>query len=251
MKVCFNGCSFTVGEGFPIEQRDSFIYDRLVSKKFNFESDNIALSGSSNYKIFMRSVDAILSNKYDLVITQWSALNRVWLSPGPDSDFFTNDTKYPTFKYRDIHLSKEEKNKFKDTLLLLNHDFSNIIDLIKYCNILTNINNTKTQVIFVNGLVPWTQDIATPLTSDLSNCLSKYSKEILDFDNRDNDEIIKFFKILQDNFIKLDTSRWVNLFESFRNNAVDIGPEGHHPGPKSHAWMANKIEDYLQTKLYI
>jgi len=85
MKVCFNGCSITVGEGFSFEQRDSFIYDRLVSKKFNFESDNIAVAGSSNYKIFMRSAKAIMSGKYDLVVTQWSALNRVWLHPGPET----------------------------------------------------------------------------------------------------------------------------------------------------------------------
>jgi len=251
MKACFNGCSFTVGEGFPVEQRDDFIYDRLVSKKFNFESDNIALGGSSNYKIFMRSANAILSNKYNLVITQWSALNRVWFNPGPDSVFFTNDSKFPDFKYRDIYISPLEKKKFRELLILLNHDFCNIIELIDYCKILTNLNNTKTQVVFVNGLIPWTNDITIPLTNNLTACLSNYTKEILDFNTRDDNEIIKFFKILQDKFAELDKSKWVNLFESFQDNKVDQGPEGHHPGPKSHVWMANKIQDYLQTKLYI
>jgi len=250
MKVCFNGCSITVGEGFPIEQRDSFIYDRLVSRKFNFESDNISVSGSSNHKIFMRSAKAIMSGKYDLVVTQWSGLNRVWLHPGPDADFFVNDYKFPDFTYRDIYLSKSDKSKFRNTLLMLNHDFFNIIDLIDYCKILTNFDNTKTKVIFVNGLVPWTDDIASSITNDLASCLSDYTKEILDFDNRSDDEIIRFIAILQDKFNELDQSKWVNLFESFVKDTIDIGPEGHHPGPLSHACFSKKIEDYLQTNLY-
>ena len=90
-RVCWNGCSFTVGDGFPIHQRDQYIYDRLVSKQFGFESTNISVSGSSNLEIFKRSAQAILNKEHDIVITQWSALNRLRLHPGPDCSFVLND----------------------------------------------------------------------------------------------------------------------------------------------------------------
>jgi len=108
-QACFNGCSFTVGEGFPPEQRDEHIYDRLVSRHYFFKAENIAVGGSSNYTIFMRSCQALLSGQYDIVFTQWSALNRIWLHPGPDVAFFTNDRKYSDFSYRDIYITKEKK----------------------------------------------------------------------------------------------------------------------------------------------
>lgn len=250
MKVCFNGCSLTVGEGFPVDHRDEFIYDRIVSKKFNFDSKNIAIGGSSNYKIFMRSADAIISGKYDLVVTQWSALNRLWLHPGPDVNFFVNDTRCPDFEYRDLYLTKRQKETFTNTLLVMNHDYQNILDLVDYCAILKRISGPTT-LIFINGLVPWTDDLAMPLGTDLSKTLSTYSKNLVDFNNREDLEIVEIFKKLQTKFAELDTSLWVNVFDSFMGNVVDQGPEGHHPGPVSHKWMASQLENYLNNIIHI
>ena len=126
MKTCFNGCSVTVGEGFPLEKRVNYIYTDLLAKKFRVEQQNIAIGGSSNHTIFMRSVSAIQSQKYDIVFTQWSALNRICLYPGPDCYFFINDETYPDFRYRDIYISKKDKQKLRETLLILNHDYQNI-----------------------------------------------------------------------------------------------------------------------------
>ena len=251
MNICFNGCSFTVGEGFPDDLRELYIYDRLLEKQFNFNRTNIARSGSSNYTIFMRSAAAIMSNQYNCVITQWSGLNRIWLNPGPDSVFFIND-QLPEFKYRNIHLTKNEKNIFKNTLLLLNGDYNNIIDLIQYSKILellAKLHNAK--LGFINGLVPWKNDLVRSLDTDLSSSLSNYSKSILDFDNRDDYEIIKFFQQLQEHFATLNQSLWINLFDSFQENVQDQGPEGHHPGIISHRLMADKTSKFLITNKII
>ena len=246
-KVCWNGCSFTVGEGFPEHQREHYIYDRLVSKKFKFDSTNIAIGGSSNVEIFKRSAQAILDHKYDIVITQWSALNRIWFYPGPDSYFFLNDERFPDFKYRDIYLDSNTKTKLRETLLLLNHDYHNILDLISYCRILECMaSTTDTKVVFINGLVPWKNDLVCNFTTmDIGNQLSNYTKSILDFDHRGDSEIIELFQTLQDNFKKLNQTQWVNLFSSMHSLAFDLGPEGHHPGIKSHELIANYISEYL------
>ena len=247
LTVCFNGCSFTVGQGFPVESRDAYIYDRLVTNQFDFDSTNIAVPGSSNYTIFMRSAEAILSGKYDIVFTQWSALNRVWLSPGPDAQYFINDIRHPDFKYREIYISPKEKIKFNNTLLMLNHDYQHIIELVDYCKILTSLTElNKIKICFINGLIPWANDLVTPIDpTNLSSSLGNYTKDILDFDNRDDAEIILYFSRLQEKFTELDQSNWVNLFNSFDNNSVDVGPEGHHPGVKSHQWMADQVSTYL------
>jgi hypothetical protein len=246
-KVCWNGCSFTVGEGFSKDLRQQYIYDRLVSKKFEFESTNISVGGSSNLEIFKRSAQAILDNKYDIVFTQWSALNRLWLYPGPDCCFFLNDESSTDFKYRDIYIDAKAKLKLKNTLLLLNHDYHNILNLIEYCNILECMSkSTKTKIVFINGLVPWTTDLIDDSSiTDIGSKLSDYTKSILDFDNRSDEEIIRFFQTLLQTFKTLDCSLWVNIFESMAASTCDLGPEGHHPGISSHQIMANKISDYL------
>lgn len=245
--VCWNGCSFTVGDGFPKDQRDQYIYDRLVSKHFDFESTNVAVSGSSNLEIFKRSAQVLLDNKYDILVTQWSALNRLWLYPGPDCFFFLNDDRFPDFSYRDIYIDPKTKNMLRDILLLLNHDYHNILALIEYCRILECMStNTDTKIIFINGLVPWTKDLNCNFSSiDIGNQLSSYTKYILDFDHRDDQEIIGMFQNLQDNFKKLNQSQWVNIFDSMQSVHCDIGPEGHHPGVLSHKAMADQISLYL------
>ena len=252
LKTCFNGCSYTVGLGFPPEQRHNYIYDRLLQKKYSFKLDNIAMGGSSNHIIFLKSCQAVLSGKYDIVFSQWSALNRLWLCPGPGSTFFTNDDDIPEFRYREIYLSKKEKNRFRSHLLMLNHDYQNILDLINYCNILIRLaQNSGTEVVFINGLLPWCSDLDKETSGYLQQNLSEYTKQMLDFDNRDDDEILKFFLALQEKFSLLDKSKWVNIFDSFQNACVDKGPEGHHPGIKSHQWMAEMTAKYLENNQLI
>jgi hypothetical protein len=246
--VCWNGCSFTVGEGFPENLRSTYIYNHLVTQKFLFDSVNQAKSGSSNYKIFMKSVEAVLSNKYDLIFVQWTALNRLWLYPGPDCEWFLNDEKYPDFKYRDIYIDPTTSKTIKNIMLLLNHDYQNVFDVIDYSCILEKLAGSQSRIVFINGILPWCDDLAQPTNKFmLDQTLSKYTKDLLDFDHRDDKEIELFLDQLKNKFSQLNTTLWVNLFDSFFKNSVDIGPEGHHPGIKSHQWMADKVSNYLIT----
>lgn len=259
MNVCFAGCSFTWGEGFdnPVE-RERYVYDRLVSEKFEFSSNNIAQIGYSNYKIFLSAADAIMSGKYQIVFAQWSGLRRIWLHPGPDA-YYTitpgDSREQPDYVYRDIFISKKDRKKIHDTITILNHDYQNLLDLIKYCNILEKLaaNNCNTEVYFINGLVPWQQDLFTnlgsDLGSDLGSSLSNFTKEMLDFDTRSDDELIKFVLDLQTATSTLNQSLWVNITESFHANSTDVGPVGHHPGIESNQWMADKIINFLEDKI--
>ena len=244
-KACFVGCSFTVGEGFPEDQRGRFIYDRLLEKDFNFQRTNLAVGGASNDLIFMTAADA-LSQDHDVMVVQWSGLNRIWLYPKPGMGIFSNSAQDAPYQFGDIYMSRREKKDFFDRLRSLNHDYHNIIKLIDYCSILDRLSEYHgKRTIYINGLVPWTDDLLIENPTDLASELSLYTKHILDFDDRDDDEVLKFFKVLQEKFQKLDRSKWVNLFDSFQQDTTDLGPEGHHPGIESHARMAEKVKKYL------
>lgn len=248
--ACFNGCSFTVGEGFPPDQRDKFIYDRLISARCSFQRTNIAKGGSSNHEIFLRSAKAIVQ-EFDIIFVQWSALNRLWLYPGPDCEWYLNDGK-KELRYRELYLDSKSKALFVNQLLMMNHDYKNIFFLVDYCQILESLAKCNGKsLVFINGLIPWCDDLVAPLGADLACSLSDYSKKILDFDHRDDDEIIKFFTEMQQKVATLDFTKWVNIWKSFKALSVDIGPEGHHPGIQSHAIMADLIEDHLVCRKII
>jgi len=251
IEVCFNGCSFTEGEGFAHNTRDQYIYDRLVQRHYNFDRTNIAIAGSSNLTIFLRSAQALRSLKYNIVVTQWTALNRIWFSPGPDGRFFSNDNSHgDEFVYRDLRLTPGEKKQFRRMLVLLNHDYQNLLDLIDYYLILEELAEShKVKLVHINGLVPWTRDLIESIAFDnLHDSLSPYTKTLLDFDTRDDWEIIKYVNILRDRFKLINQQKWVNLFDSFLDNTCDTGPEGHHPGIQSHIWMADKIINYINRE---
>lgn len=234
-----------MGEGFDLDQRDIFAYDRLVCNTLQWHHTNIAKGGSGNHEIFMRSAVSLMQD-YDVLFVQWSALNRIWFYPGPNCEWFMNDG-LDEFRYRDVYLNRTNKKKFTENLLIMNHDYHNIFELVDYCSILDRLAAYHDKiVVYINGLVPWTDDLSRNLGNDLDRELSPYTKNILDFQYRDDRDILEFINSLRKKFSELDQSRWVNLFDSFQKSSVDVGPQGHHPGPKSHAIMSEKIIRYVQ-----
>jgi len=244
---CFNGCSFTFGEGFCDSDRLKYTYPYVVGAQTNTKIKNIAIKGSSNYLTFMRSASAIQSNTYDVVFTQWTMPTRLWLFPGPDTQFFTNDHSDTAYTYREIYLSARKKRNLIDTLLMLNGEFQNLIELVDYCQILDSLASTNnTRSYYINGLLRWTKDLFTSNNyEDMSHSFSAYTKNLLDFDNRNDDELEHFHYILSSKLKTLNSNKWVNMFNSIKTNMVDTTPENHHPGVKTNEWIANKVITYI------
>lgn len=246
--LCFNGCSFTYGEGFSESDRIKYTYPYTISNEYNTPIENIAIKGSSNYLIFMRSAEAIQSGRFSAVFTQWSALNRLWLFPGPDTSYFTADEISSSYSYREIHLSTQRKKTFNDTIRMLNGDYQNLFDLVDYCKILDSLalkNNVQTY--YVNGLLPWTPDLFDVSAYDnMENDFSLYTKQILDFDHRSDAEITHFHHRISKKLKTLNTKNWINMFSSILSNIVDRTPVNQHPGIKTNEWVANKIIKYME-----
>ena len=247
MRFTFIGCSFTVGEGLVSEKDDVNNYTNILANHYSASVKNLAVKGNSNYNIFITALNEIIFNSPDKIFVQWSALNRLWLYPGPDTKLALSHTIKNDYRYRDLFYSKKELQKFTDTYHILNHDYNNLIILINYCNILTEISKNKTQVIFINGLLPWTREILSlDTTLDFSKNLSNYTKEILEFDSRNDNELIDFFTKLNKDVQGLNQIMWVNMFDSMTKTLIDFGTDNEHPGPKSHQQYAEMIINYLE-----
>jgi len=246
MRFTFIGCSFTVGEGLDYEKDDQNNYTNILTSHYSADTmTNLSIGGNSNYNIFITALNEILFNAPDKIFVQWSALNRLWVYPGPDTQLALSYTIKEDYNYRDIYYSKKQLQEFTNVYHILNHDYNHLLNLINYCNILTKINNC--QVIFINGLVPLTHEILDKNTAtNFSGNLSEYSKEILEFDTRDDDELNKFFNKLNIAVTSLDNRYWVNMFNSLQNQAVDVGNDNLHPGIKSHHRYADMIIKYIE-----
>jgi len=252
MKIAFNGCSFTRGDGFPIAERDTALYYGQVAKHLDCGFDNHAKGGYSNLRIFHSAYEDIVSEKYKTVFVQWSYVNRTWLSPRPNQWYFMGSRFAPINDIygESITFTKAEIDKITDTYMLLNGDYQNLIELVTYSNILEQLAKVyNTKIVFINGIVLWTEDMFEHYSTDasLQQALSDYAKEIYDNDNRPETVVSKFQAELFNKTETLNKDLWVNLFESMYKITFDFAPEdGVHPGPKTHQLLAEKIILFLE-----
>ena len=247
MNFTFCGCSFTQGVGLKLEKDDINNYSNIIATNFNAATKNLAKGGNSNYNIFMSALSELLNSPPDVLFVQWTALNRLWLYPGPDTELFLGYTVTEDYTYRDIYYTKSEMQKMSDQYHTLNHDYHNLMVLIDYCNILEKVA-TNTKIVFIDGLIPWTKEIYdTTTVNDYSKNLSEYSKQLFEFDLRDDAELNSIFVRLNNHITDAGNSNWVNMFNSMIKQKIDLGNDGSHPGPKSHRLYADMIIKYLES----
>jgi hypothetical protein len=254
MKILCNGCSFTYGDGFLESERESKIWPTLLGKKLQADVTNIAANGSSNLEIFLRTLRELDKNNYDLVIVQWSALRRYWFRPGINQLYTVAGTPeevsvkdwFKDWSTKDMYINSLDQKKFHNTLFMLTGDYHSSRDIATYCQTLIKIQQPGQKIIFVNGLLPWTQELIFPPTEpfDMANHFSTFTKQMLEFNDFDDDHIRKhYYKLHQE--IVASLPNWVNLDDPWRCNLVDTATLGHHPGPESHRWVSDKIQKYL------
>jgi hypothetical protein len=240
MKILCNGCSFTYGHGFLDHERGLLSYPGLLAKDLSAEVVNVAVPGSSNLEILLRTLRTTQDQSFDLIVVQWTELRRHWFEPCLGYQYRTAspvDTKWT----HGIHLTKKQRQNLKDQLSMLTGDYKTLLDLAYFCQILMQYFANK--VIFLNGLLPITTDLISALPTENHNMhthFSDFTKSVLEFDDKPDTDIKKYHtQLVQAFFPSLDN--WANIDNSWQKNIVDIATEGHHPGPKSHRWAANQI----------
>jgi lysophospholipase L1-like esterase len=252
MKILCNGCSFTYGGRLVEDRRITAAWPGQLAEIIdNSDVDNIAFSGSSNLEIFLRTLRQIQQQHYDLIIVQWSVFRRHWFEPNLDRVYICTggvEENFQDWSGNTIYLSAAERKQFHNTLMMLTGDYRESIDVITFCNTLKSLMKPEQHVVFVNGLVPWGKDlIQLDDPTDMHKSMSKFTRDMLEFDFKDDQEIQKYYQELNNKLLPLQND-WINMTDPWRKNLIDPPTDNLHPGEKSHRWMAEKIKQYLIDK---
>lgn len=261
IKLLFSGCSYTSGTGLPKEKQDESNYVNVFTREVfgnNAELTNIAMGGNSNLLIFLDACTEMLKNHYDYVFIGWTSYPRhvIWIGLEEYECRRTLNASRPLAEHVGNELTFSEKfltdlsNKFS----LVQNAHYDILNIIKYANILKNISyHGNTKVFFLNNMCHWDLDYFTETQKTIipSN-LTNYTNFILNSTHRDDPQIYKLYNKVHRDYADaggIQQHRWLNLYNSFQSMIVDRGTDGIHPGTKSHqnygSYLASKFNHQL------
>jgi len=230
MKLLVSGCSFSSGYGFPLELQDPNIWPNRVAKALDADLNNLSVPGYDNTGIFLNVLNDLTVNDYDLILIQFTSLNRIVVSPnmhGTTSPGVLNTLN--NFK------TKTEFDTFNKQWIRLNKDFEHWKRLISIITIFQKMIDQGYNIKFINGLLHWNKDF-------FDNDRSIFALDLLDYHNLPDSDIKKGLDILNRDKQKINPEHWINLHESFYDMQIDnASSTDNHPGVRSHEIYTDKI----------
>lgn len=256
-KFSFIGCSLTYGTGLEKEKNDVNNYANIVAEYFDSDVLNLSVPGNNNHNIFLSALEELVMNRPTILFVQWSGVQRLEFFPTPEianslkiMNSVTSESNYEFIN--SIHSragifdDKKSVDLFHRQLMLLNKDTGQIVNLIKYVNLLQEVaRQFDCRIVFINGLVYWTKELLNPNIKNYVDELSEYTKYLVDFNLNDDKEIEKWLGDLYNRMQTINKSHWVNIFKNLLDLSIDKGNDGRHPGVKSHKKYANMIIKHL------
>ena len=255
MKILVSGCSFAKGHGLKLEKNDPCLWVNQLSEKLHGNLHNIAEHGYNNQTIFLETLHALSNNNYNLVIVAWSLLPR-W-------NFNLGFELYSTFSHLiNYQVNTNQKNfslswqkKLKNKLLEGHNDHWHLLEMIKYVNILINLQEKlkKQKIFFVNTFGPWTDNFFTKKSISLPSDLTEYEQDLLNVETRDDSEIFALYNLMHTQYTDaggIQEQHWLNLYNSFKELQVDDASISDcHPGYKSQDIFVDNLMPVLEEKL--
>lgn len=244
MKALIVGCSYTKGHGLNLEKTDPRLWaNRLVNHiSPGCEIVNLAESGKNNDWIFTEACAELTRNNYDIVLIGWTVQTRLNMNVGLEK--YCTHTR---FRDSDIDIninpsrtvSGKYLKKLGDELSALQNDHWYLLDLIKYVNILYEIQvkTRKQRLICVNNLLEISNDYFVKKDFTLPSELSKFQQNILNTETRDDNEIKDLYEMIHQQYAHyggIIPTVWLNLYQSFKSMQIDfVSDVDLHPGYKS------------------
>ena len=267
-KALIVGCSLTAG--FEMyEEKDTGLSSRynprhpriwatqLMSQLGNFEIHNLSEPGVNNNWIFMKAMTELAQTHYDLVLIQWTFLDRIYLPVG--LELYHTHTMLAGEK--DVNLVSKVKLSapwLRDVgrrLQLLNNHHWDILNLVKYVNILKSFQDLRHgKVCFVNGAVNWSRDYFTKKQISFPSELSQFEREMIDSDNRDDEETKAIYDMIHNQYSNSGSCQfenWLNIYDPLLTQKIDsIAPNDIHPGYISQDFFAEMLFPTLKEYYY-
>jgi len=252
-KILIAGCSYTSGYEMPSGQNNPDIWANLLSKKLGATTiKNVAKTGANNHFIFLETLSELIKDHYDLVLVQWSAIPRYIYHVG--LELYDVETRFD----RDISIinketiSKEWLSEIKNRLLRIHNDHWDILDLVKYVNVLIELQEKvrSGKIFFINGLGPWPDQYFVKKQINLPSDLTVFEQTLLQVDCRDDLEIFQLYNMIHEqynNYGGIQENHWLNLYQSQNKLKVDtISSTDLHPGCASQEIFSEYFHQQLQ-----
>lgn len=267
-KVIFDGCSVTSGTGLDknnstAEFRDSpELWVNLCHKNIpqfaTLDLINQSKGGSSNQTIFNRVVESI--SKYDdieYIVCAWTSVPRYNFNIGfelynTEEVFHPNRQTVRSHQLNQCDYTDSYLRKIALRFLTLHDLHYEIVHLLKFINIITNLSNRHgITLINVNALCPWDDQFfkVLPDTAKPSD-YTEFTQEILNISNRDDEEILNLYHLQHEqynNYGGIRNHTWVNLYNSFLKETVDYNYDDLHAGVESNKIFFDLVKRYMQT----
>ena len=191
-------------------------YPALVSNNF----DNFAEEQISNPQMVRRVLKGIVSKEYKHFFIQWDSYNHL--------------------------VNQNIELPHRGNVVQNDRWFNECLLICEYCNILEGISKEfKVGITFIDGTLPWTDELLTVDELKKPKDLSYAMQNILQVDSYDDHDIKNKFTSLQEAVKLINKDLWVCLFNNFDRRArLDIYKMGN-PGKESHEWLAEQIKGKL------
>jgi len=246
VNILFSGCSFAAGTGLVNEKTHELHYANVLSKElFTNQAviNNIGGGGNSNLRIFLDTGIELVQKQYDFAFVGWTSYPRHVFWAGLE-EYESRRSISPTSTHlvehngNDISFSKEFLKDFGDKFLLVHNTHYDILDLVKYINILKGLADSKnTKIYFLNNLCQWDQNYFDPVSDPIPTNLTNYTNKLLNSEHRDDAQIKNLYNKIHNDYKNsgsIQQNLWLNLYQSFASMMIDYGNDKRHPGPLSH-----------------
>lgn len=259
-KLVISGCSFSSGAGFENTKNSEHLWVNLCHKNIdilsNLNLDNRSQDGFSNAEIFREAINAIAidNENIDYLFCAWTFFPRLNFQIGFEL-YETNASLSGVngdINLTNINYTKSYINEVTNRFRVLLHSQKEIIDLIKYVNIVKNLSKKfNIKIVNINSMCPWDTNFFNFIDYSFPEELTNITKtEILNFKNRDDKEIKQLYNkqhIQYQNEGGIQESSWLNLYNSFKDQQIDVNLDNQHPGIKSNFLYYTQIKNYLET----
>lgn len=180
---------------------------------------------------------------YDLVFVQFTALNRITVSPSPENEKIIVSHNNNFLQQALPDCSATMINNFVRVFTLLNQDWKHYFDLIDMIQFL----QTKNNVFFINGLLPWDRDF---FKCDWKIPMSKsnnFLESLLQMDEFDDNRLKIMLQKVIEHRDKIIKQRWVNLSDSWDRSKIDVVSNiDSHPGQQSQYNFTTQVIDFIK-----
>lgn len=272
--IIFTGCSFTAGNGWAAhdlaaeDKNCTKLWVNLCGEKINWKFPcqviNAGQGGASNTEIFQNTVDAMTNPGLDIdtVFCQWTAGPRYNFTVGfelwnTQESFIKDRANTCDINLHDgTHYPKEYIKDLIDRFRSLHHVHWEILSIVKYSNILTNMaKKIGCNIFFINGLCPWDKDYFVELNDVDPESYTTFTKKyILDIDARPDEDIRELYHLAHGYYNQaggVNESNWINLYDSLLQNRTDFNYDQTHPGEQSNWNYYKMIETRLRCLHYM